>query len=179
MQNKTKQHFFLALTAKLLVEQSTPVLIAQKAQQLWFQYCNESKMNVVSVCAGLNEATCYEVPVCYTVKYKQASVGMERRRRRKKSGIKCVSPRILGDKIQTSLFEEKPQEPLGWRAAKHLTLSSAGSHSSPPSIFVFSSHLWFPPFTSSLPGGLVPPLFLLCMLFSSLFHFSLLFNLSL
>lgn len=51
--------------------------------------------------------------VCYTVKYKQASVGMERRRRRKKSGIKCVSPRILGDKIQTSLFEEKPQEPLG------------------------------------------------------------------
>lgn len=55
---------FLALTAKLLVEQSTPVLIAQKAQQLWFQYCNEGKINVVSVCPGLNEATCYEVPVC-------------------------------------------------------------------------------------------------------------------
>lgn len=71
-------------------------------------------MNVVSVCPGLNEATWYEVPVCMLYCKVQTSQCWDGKKKKKeKSGIKCVSPRIAGDKIQTSLFEEKPQEPLG------------------------------------------------------------------
>lgn len=119
--------------------------------------------------AGRNEATCVRKSqfVC-AVKNKQAVVGMGKKR---ESSVYLTGS--SGDVVQTSPLEEKPQEPLGWGTAKHLTLSSAGPHSFPPFIFVFSSIPGpLPSHHVSLEGQSLLFFPFVCSFLLSLFHFS-------
>lgn len=84
----------------------------------------KSKTNVVSMSAGLNEATCVTKSqfVC-AVKHKQAAVGVKKKKKKRKLGKKktgekkqessVLLPGSRGDKVHTSPLEEKPEEPLG------------------------------------------------------------------
>lgn len=78
----------------------------------------------------------YKVPVC-TVKNSQGPVETVLKRKNRDFRVSGTGP--TGNMVQSGPLEQKPQEPLGWGTARHLTLSSAGPHSWPPFHFAFSS----------------------------------------
>lgn len=74
----------------------------------------KSKTNVVSMSAGLNEATCaIKSQFVCAVKHKQAAVGMGRRSRRKKKERKQESSVHLGGSCGNIAQTSPLEEPLG------------------------------------------------------------------
>lgn len=166
MQNKTK----LPLSARLSVRtkhSGGKCLSLKKATIMISAPKMKSKTNVVAMSAGLNEATCYKVPVCLCFKV-QTSGWWDAMKRR------SVHLRILGECV--SLREASGA--IRVRKRKTLNPFIGRPHSSPPSVFVFRSiHPCSSPFTWSLSWGIACLFFfLLCV---PLTHFSLLFSVSL
>lgn len=135
---KTQHSHFL--TARLHVgtkRSSEKCLLLKRRQQLGFQrYSEKQDKCCFYECWTEWGHMCYKVPVCLCCKVQTRRCWDEEKKKQESSVYLLGSS---GDKVQTSRLEEKPEEPLGWGTAKHLTLSSAGPHSSPPFIFVFSS----------------------------------------
>lgn len=112
MQNKT--HFFLL--PDCMLEQSTTVqsVYCSKGHDD-YDFCTmmKSRTNVVSMSAGLNEATCViKVPVCLRCKV-QISRCWDGGEKKKNRNQVCIFQDLSGDIVQTSPLEKKPQEPLG------------------------------------------------------------------